>query len=170
MNEYLPGLEGVPATKSNISDLDGKKGILTYRGYRIRDLAERSSFEEVSLLLLDGRLPTREALAEFDRQIRSNRPVKYNIREIMKYLPATGHPMEMLQELRAVCRGDHEVGPGEQAGPVSQDGHCLRRRSRELHADEGVRLQCRRLPHRLNALIVDVPGPEREYKAEVIRP
>ncbi|MFP5505854.1 MAG: citrate synthase [Gammaproteobacteria bacterium] len=97
MNEYLPGLEGVPATKSNISDLDGKKGILTYRGYRIKDLAEKSTFEEVSLLLLDGKLPTREALAEFDRQIRSNRPVKYNIREIMKYLPATGHPMEMLQ-------------------------------------------------------------------------
>jgi len=97
MNEYLPGLEGVPATKSNISDLDGIKGLLTYRGYRIKDLAEHSTFEEVSLLLLDGKLPTREALAEFDRQIRSNRPVKYNIREIMKYLPATGHPMEMLQ-------------------------------------------------------------------------
>lgn len=97
MNEYLPGLEGVPATKSNISELDGLRGILTYRGYRIRDLAEHSSFEEVSLLLLDGKLPTREALADFDRQIRTNRPVKYNIREIMKYLPATGHPMEMLQ-------------------------------------------------------------------------
>lgn len=97
MNEYLPGLEGVPATKSNISDLDGKRGILTYRGYRIKDLAEHSSFEETSLLLLDGRLPTRADLAEFDRQIRTNRPVKYNIREIMKYLPSTGHPMEMLQ-------------------------------------------------------------------------
>lgn len=97
MNEYLPGLEGVPATKSNISDLDGKRGVLTYRGYRIKDLAEHSSFEETSLLLLDGVLPTREALADFDRQIRNNRPVKYNIREIMKYLPATGHPMEMLQ-------------------------------------------------------------------------
>lgn len=97
MNEYLPGLEGVPATKSNISDLDGKKGVLTYRGYRIKDLAEQSNFEEVSLLLLDGKLPTRSELAAFDRQIRNNRPVKFNIREIMKYLPATGHPMEMLQ-------------------------------------------------------------------------
>lgn len=97
MNEYLPGLEGVPATKSNISDLDGKRGVLTYRGYRIKDLAEQSTFEEVSLLLLDGKLPTRADLAEFDRHLRNNRPVKFNIREIMKYLPATGHPMEMLQ-------------------------------------------------------------------------
>lgn len=97
MSEYLPGLEGVPATQSNISDLDGTKGILTYRGYRIADLARHSTFEEAALLLLDGRLPTRSELEAFDRQLRRNRVVKYNIREIMKYLPATGHPMEMLQ-------------------------------------------------------------------------
>ncbi|HQU16605.1 MAG: citrate synthase [Chromatiales bacterium 21-64-14] len=97
MSEYLPGLEGVPATQSNISFLDGKKGILTYRGYRIEDLAEHSSFEESALLLLDGRLPTAHELARFDEDLRQNRRVKYNIREIMKYLPPTGHPMEMLQ-------------------------------------------------------------------------
>lgn len=97
MSEYLPGLEGVPATKSNISFLDGKQGVLTYRGYRIAELAEHSNFEETALLLLDGRLPTAEELARFDEDLRQNRPVKYNIREIMKYLPPTGHPMEMLQ-------------------------------------------------------------------------
>lgn len=97
MSEYLPGLEGVPATKSNISELDGHTGVLTYRGYRIADLAKHSSFEETSLLLLDGHLPTRDELEYFDHEIRTNRRVKYNIREIMKYLPATGHPMEMLQ-------------------------------------------------------------------------
>ncbi len=97
MSKYLPGLEGVPATKSNISDLDGQTGVLTYRGYPIADLAQYSSFEETSLLLLDGRLPTRQALEQFDQEIRKNRRVKYNIREIMKYLPATGRPMEMLQ-------------------------------------------------------------------------
>jgi len=97
MDEYLPGLEGVPATQSNISDLDGKKGILTYRGYRIEDLAVNSTFEETSLLLLDGRLPAQAQLDEFDQQLRYNRVVKYNVREIMKCLPATGHPMEMLQ-------------------------------------------------------------------------
>ena len=97
MNAYLPGLEGVPATRSNISDLDGNAGILTYRGYPIEELALNSTFEETSLLLLDGQLPTRNQLAQFDAELRSNRVVKYNVREIMKYLPATGHPMEMLQ-------------------------------------------------------------------------
>ncbi len=97
MSEYLPGLAGVPATKSNISDIDGQKGILSYRGYPIEQLAEHSSFEETTLLLLDGELPSRSALAEFDAQLRANRVVKFPIREIMKNLPATGHPMDMLQ-------------------------------------------------------------------------
>ncbi|NOX75578.1 MAG: citrate synthase [Gammaproteobacteria bacterium] len=97
MSEYLPGLAGVPATKSNISDIDGEKGVLYYRGYPIEQLAKHSSFEETSLLLLDGELPTTAKLAEFDSQLRENRQVKYHIRELMKALPATGHPMEMLQ-------------------------------------------------------------------------
>ncbi len=97
MNEYLPGLEGVPATKSNISDIDGERGILSYRGYPIEQLAEHSTFEETTLLLLDGELPRAEELALFDEQIRRNRRVKFNIRTLMKALPATGHPMEMLQ-------------------------------------------------------------------------
>jgi citrate synthase len=97
MSDYLPGLEGVPATRSNISFIDGEKGILAYRGYPIEQLAQHSTFEETTMLLLDGRLPTADELAEFDRQLRRNRRVKYNIRGIMRNLPATGHPMEMLQ-------------------------------------------------------------------------
>jgi citrate synthase len=97
MSEYLPGLAGVPATKSNISDIDGEKGILSYRGYPIEELAKHSTFEETTLLLLDGRLPKAAELADFDQQIRDNRRVKYHIRNLMKTLPETGHPMEMLQ-------------------------------------------------------------------------
>ena len=97
MSGYLPGLEGVPATRSNISFIDGEKGILAYRGYPIEQLAQRSTFEETTLLLLDGTLPTAEDLADFDAQLRRNRRVKFNIREMMKRLPSSGHPMEMLQ-------------------------------------------------------------------------
>lgn len=97
MSEYLPGLAGVPATKSNISDIDGENGILAYRGYSIEELALKSNFEETTLLLLDGKLPTAAALAQFDQEIRRNRVVKYQIRDLMKTLPSSGHPMEMLQ-------------------------------------------------------------------------
>ena len=97
MSEYLPGLAGVPATKSNISSIDGEKGILAYRGYDIQELAENSTFEETAMLLLDGELPTKAKLDDFDQQLRGERKIKYQIREIMRNLPATGHPMEMLQ-------------------------------------------------------------------------
>jgi len=77
MSEYLPGLAGVPATKSNISDIDGEKGILAYRGYTIEDLAANSTFEETALLLLDGRLPTRQELENFSHQLIENRRIKF---------------------------------------------------------------------------------------------
>jgi citrate synthase len=58
MIEYIPGLAGVPATESSISSIDGKNGILAYRGYSIEDLVKYASFEEVSMLLRDGELPS----------------------------------------------------------------------------------------------------------------
>lgn len=97
MSEYLPGLAGVPATKSNISDIDGEKGILAYRGYPIEQLAEKSTFEETCLLLLDGKLPTATELSEFEYRLRHNRRTQFHIRDLMKTFPPTGHPMEMLQ-------------------------------------------------------------------------
>ena len=96
-SEYLPGLAGVPATKSNISSIDGENGILAYRGYDITELAEKSTFEETALLLLDGCLPSQAELDDFDCQLRAERRLKYKIRSIMKSLPSSGHPMEMLQ-------------------------------------------------------------------------
>jgi len=95
--DYIPGLAGVPATESEISYIDGNKGELTYRGYNIMELAEYSSFEETTLLLLFGNLPNATELADFESKLRDARRVKYNLREIMKNLPATTHPMHMLQ-------------------------------------------------------------------------
>jgi citrate synthase len=95
--DYQPGLEGIPATRSSISYLEGRQGILTYRGYRIVDLARHSTYEETAYLLIDGELPTAGQLERFDTQLREHRRVKYNIHDIMKSLPVTGHPMEMLQ-------------------------------------------------------------------------
>ena len=95
MSEYVPGLAGIPATKSAVSNLDGQNGILSYRGYRIEDLAVICSFEETTYLLVHGELPTASELEAFDNP--NSRRVKWNVREIMKSMPVTGHPMEMLQ-------------------------------------------------------------------------
>ncbi|MEJ2024999.1 MAG: citrate/2-methylcitrate synthase, partial [Deltaproteobacteria bacterium] len=59
------GLRGVTVADTKISFIDGEQGVLIYRGYRIEDLAEHSSYLEVAYLLLYGSLPTREELKAF---------------------------------------------------------------------------------------------------------
>ncbi len=95
--EFKPGLEGVPATKSSVSYVDGQKGILEYRGINIKELAKKSSFIETSYLLIWGHLPSKEELQSFEDEIRNHRRIKYRIRDMMKCFPETGHPMDALQ-------------------------------------------------------------------------
>ncbi len=95
--EFKPGLEGIPAAQSSISFVDGKNGILEYRGIRIEELAQQSSFLEVAYLLIWGKLPTYQELEEFKNDILYHRRIKYRIRDMMKCFPETGHPMDALQ-------------------------------------------------------------------------
>lgn len=67
--EYRPGLEGIPATQSSISFVDGQRGILEYRGIGIEELAKHSTFLETSYLLIYGSLPSQEELTEFEHEI-----------------------------------------------------------------------------------------------------
>jgi len=94
---YVPGLDGVPAARSSICWIDGDQGVLEYRGYPIETLAEKSTFEETSYLLLWGKLPNRAELEKFSRDLRGNRDIRFGLVELLKCLPDTGHPMEALQ-------------------------------------------------------------------------
>ncbi|PPS46051.1 citrate synthase [Chroococcidiopsis sp. TS-821] len=95
--EFKPGLEGIPAAQSSISFVNGQEGILEYRGIRIEDLAENSTFLETAYLLIWGKLPTKDELMEFEREVRYHRRIKYRIRDMMKSFPESGHPMDALQ-------------------------------------------------------------------------
>lgn len=101
IDEYKPGLEGVPATLSSVSYVDGKKGLLEYRGIAIEDLAQHSNFLESAYLLIWGELPTHEELQEFEEEIYQHRRLKYRIRDMMKCFPESGHPMDALQACAA---------------------------------------------------------------------
>jgi len=94
---FVPGLDGVPAAKSSICFIDGDQGILEYRGYPIETLAEHSTFEETSYLLLWGKLPARADLDKFTRDLAAHRDVRFRLIDLLKCLPDTGHPMEALQ-------------------------------------------------------------------------
>jgi len=95
--EYKPGLEGIPATESSVSSVDGINGILEYRGIRLEELAHKSSFLETAYLLIWGILPNEQQLKGFQTEILYHRRIKYRIRDMMKCFPESGHPMDALQ-------------------------------------------------------------------------
>ncbi len=97
MRDFFPGLAGIPAAKSSISFVDGEKGILEYRGIRIEDLAQHSSFLETAFLLLFKQLPTLHELERFTWDISHHRRINDRIIDLLKLFPEQGHPMDALQ-------------------------------------------------------------------------
>lgn len=96
-HDFMPGLAGVPAAKSAISDVDGTRGVLEYRGIRVEELCQHSSFLETSYLLLFGRLPTAPELAQWVDDVTHHRRIKFRIVDLLKVMPEHGHPMDALQ-------------------------------------------------------------------------
>jgi len=96
-HDFMPGLAGVPAAKSSVSDVDGHLGILEYRGIRIEDLCAKSSYLETAFLLLFGHLPTQAEMSQWTTDISRHRRIKFKIIDLLKCLPEQGHPMDALQ-------------------------------------------------------------------------
>ncbi|MHA7129349.1 citrate synthase [Algoriphagus namhaensis] len=94
-----PGFKNTGSTSSAITFLDGEEGILRYRGYRIEDLAEKSSFLEVSYLLIYGELPTQEQYEAFSKEITHHTLVHEDIKKILEGFPSNSHPMGVLSSL-----------------------------------------------------------------------
>ena len=94
---YSPGLVGIIATESSVSNINGEKGILSYRGYSIEELAKKSTFEETSYLLLFGELPTKAELEEFTTKVTEYRELPTDLIKILKSLPKETKPMDVLQ-------------------------------------------------------------------------
>jgi citrate synthase len=95
--ELRPGLADVPVAESAVSFIDGKRARLEYRGIAVETLAKESCFEETAWLLLKGDLPTQRQLADFDHELRHHRRIKYKLKDLIKCLPESGHPMYALQ-------------------------------------------------------------------------
>src|SRR5580700_3055969 len=91
------GLEGIVAANSGICWIDGDAGILSYRGIDIHELAEHSTFEETTCLLWNGYLPSASALRDFQSKLALARQLDPHIVDLLKSLPKTGTPMEILR-------------------------------------------------------------------------
>jgi citrate synthase len=93
------GFKNTGATESAITFLDGEKGILRHRGYSIEELADKSSFIEVSYLVIYGELPTQEELSTFKNDITQHTLVHEDVKAILDGFPSKAHPMGVLSSL-----------------------------------------------------------------------
>jgi citrate synthase len=93
---YDPAFTNTASCRSHITFIDGDKGILLYRGYRIQELAEKSNYLETAYLILNGELPTKAQHEEWVHNITHHTIVHENIKELMGSFRYDAHPMGML--------------------------------------------------------------------------
>ena len=91
------GLRGQSAGETALCTV-GKTGAgLTYRGYDIKELADKAQFEEVAYLRLRGKLPNQQELADYQSRLQRMRPLPDALKTVLEHIPATAHPMDVLR-------------------------------------------------------------------------
>ncbi|PPV09025.1 type II citrate synthase [Xanthomonas bromi] len=93
---YDSGFTATASCKSAITYIDGDNGVLLYRGYPIEQLAEKSSFLEVSYLLMNGELPTADAFKKFDHEVTHHTMMHESLKNFLGGFRHDAHPMAML--------------------------------------------------------------------------
>ena len=93
------GFKNTGSTLSNITFLDGERGILRYRGYAIEELAEKSTFLEVAYLLIYGDLPKQKEYTSFKKSIKYHTLIHEDYKHILEGFPSNSHPMGVLTAL-----------------------------------------------------------------------
>ncbi len=93
---YDNGFANTSSCQSQITFLDGEKGILRYRGYPIEELSEKKSFLEVAYLLLNGELPNSNEFKAFEKKVSDNMNLPKNTESLLKSFDKNTHPMAAL--------------------------------------------------------------------------
>jgi citrate synthase len=93
---YDPGFTSTASCESDITFIDGDKGILLYRGYPIDQLAEHSNFLETCYLILHGELPSKTEMTEFDKAITYHTMVHEQLSTFFRGFRRDAHPMAIM--------------------------------------------------------------------------
>ena len=102
------GLRGIEVADTKISNIDGEKGKLIYRGFDILDLTENSTFEETAYLLLYDKLPTKNELNEFNTKLIEAREIPKQMQKNMANWRKDADPMDMLQAFVSALAGYYD--------------------------------------------------------------
>ena len=121
---YITLDSGYANTGSCLSDItfvDGEKGILRYRGIPIEQLAEKSTFVETAYLLINGKLPNRKEADEFSDELTKNASLHEDFKEIFDGIPSTTHPMAILSSMVSILYGFHADSKGPEPNDLEID-------------------------------------------------
>ncbi len=94
-DEIKKGLMGVTVDETSISKVMPEINSLTYRGYAAQDLCANCRFEEIAYLILNGDLPNKKQLKEFEREERADRKLSKSLIKVLKEIPKKAHPMDV---------------------------------------------------------------------------
>lgn len=104
----MSGLEGVVAARSSICYIDGAKGILSYRGYDINELAPNATFEETVFLLWEGNLPDADELAAFKKDLAARRALPSTALQVLRTVADSMTPMDALRTVTSSLAADED--------------------------------------------------------------
>ncbi|NPA34548.1 MAG: citrate synthase [Chlorobi bacterium] len=130
---YIPGLEGVIAVKTEISILDVEKGKIIIRGYDLIELAQKKHYTEVAHLLIKGHLPNQEEHEQFVNDLQNKGKVPSPVNELMRLLPRNTHVMDAQRTIVSFLAG-------------FEDPEFLKDTSPEANIEKGTKILAR-LPY-----------------------
>ena len=90
---YAPGLEGIVAAETQLSQVDGQRGELIISGYQLEEIVAKASYEEMAFLLWNGRLPKNEELAALKQRLVGLRPLPKATLNLLESVPAEKVPV-----------------------------------------------------------------------------
>jgi citrate synthase len=129
---FSPGLEGVVANSTRLSDVRGEKGQLIYCGYDINELVGKVTYKEVIYLLWHRKLPNRNELAAFLEELRSQRELPGPVVDFLKSAPRDAGPMDVIRTAVSML-GLYDPDNGKETTP-----EINRRRAASITAKIGV--------------------------------
>ncbi len=166
------GLEGVVVGSTELSNVEGPEGRLTYRGFDIHDLATNATFEEVVYLLLFGQLPNRSQLADLNVRLAANRLLPQPLIDAMHAMPKTAWPMDVLRTMvSALAVFDSEMQGGAHASNPRIALHLIAKTPSIVATWNRIRRNLEPIEPRSNLSTAanflymisgEVPGPEAE--------
>ncbi len=153
---YIPGLEGVIAVKTEISILDVDQGKIIVRGYDLIELAQKKHYTEVAHLLIKGHLPNQEEHEQFVNDLRNKGKIPSQVNELMRLMPRDTHVMDAQRTIVSFLAG-------------FEDPEFLKETSSEANIEKGTKILAK-LPYitanayrELNGLPIIDPHPTYSF-------